>query len=64
MTIVVSEETGRVSLAVEGRLLKIQDTEELGRLLQEGMPGEGKKAEKAGFVFWRGKKRNESNPEK
>lgn len=56
LTIVVSEETGKVSVACEGKLKRNVDGEELSRLLQEiqGKPVENKKKK-----LWKGRPKNE-----
>ena len=57
LTVIVSEETGRVSVAYEGELSRSVDAEELREKLQmiQGKQIEEKKA----FRFWKGRSKNE-----
>ncbi len=56
LTIVVSEETGRVSVAEHGELQKVKDAETLGRILRESFV-----QEESGnrFRIWKGKQKDE-----
>lgn len=57
LTVVVSEETGRVSVAESGMLTKVSDSEELKKALSV-MLGRGETANKR-FKIWKGRSRNE-----
>lgn len=56
LTVVVSEETGRVSVAMGGALRKIADADELRGLLKGAVPGE---VPGARFKIWKGRRKNE-----
>lgn len=58
MTIVVSEETGRVSLVVDGSLRRIQDADELREVLAS-MEQQEKAGSSRRFRIWKGKWKNE-----
>ena len=57
LTVVVSEETGRVSVAESGMLTKVSDSEDLKKVLSV-MVGRGETANKR-FKIWKGRSRNE-----
>lgn len=57
ITLVVSEETGRVSLACEGQLFKVADAERLKQLLLRRVKQEESGAGR--FKIWKGRRRNE-----
>ena len=57
LTLVVSEETGRVSVATGGRLLRISDAEELRGILARAVRQE--EASSGRFKIWKGRRKNE-----
>ena len=57
LTVVVSEETGRVSVAESGMLTKVSDSEDLKKVLSV-MVGRGETANKR-FKIWKGRSSNE-----
>lgn len=61
LTIVVSEETGRVSVAEHGELQKVKDAETLGRILRESFV-----QEESGnrFRIWKGRLKDERKTDK
>ena len=61
LTIVVSEETGRVSVAEHGELQKVKDAESLGRILRESFV-----QEESGnrFRIWKGRLKDERKTDK
>ena len=61
LTIVVSEETGRVSVADHGELQKVKDAETLGRILRESFV-----QEESGnrFRIWKGRLKDERKTDK
>ncbi len=61
LTIVVSEETGRVSVAEHGELQKVKDVETLGRILRESFV-----QEESGnrFRIWKGRLKDERKTDK
>ena len=61
LTIVVSEETGRVSVAEHGELQKVKDAETLGRILRESFV-----QEESGnrFRIWKGRLKDERKADK
>ena len=60
MTVVVSEETGRVTLASDGKLTRMNDPESL----RQAITVESKDEANSGkFRLWKGKHRNERKAE-
>lgn len=61
LTVVVSEETGRVSVAEHGELQKVKDAETLGRILRESFV-----QEESGnrFRIWKGRLKDERKTDK
>ncbi|MDO5416317.1 MAG: diadenylate cyclase CdaA [Lachnospiraceae bacterium] len=59
LTIVVSEETGRVSVAENGKLTRISDGESLKRILQNHAGEDAASSSK--FKLWKGRLKNERN---
>ena len=57
LTLVVSEETGRVSVASGGRLIRVSDAEQLKEILSRAVKREETTA--AGFKIWKGRRKNE-----
>ena len=57
VTLVVSEETGRVSVAVGGRLRRVSDADELKTLLSAMIRWETGNTGR--FRIWKGRRRNE-----
>lgn len=60
MTIIVSEETGRVTVAEGGKLSRISDGESLRKLLSASEENSSVSAGK--FKLWKGRLKNEKNP--
>lgn len=57
LTLVVSEETGRVSVASGGRLIRVSDAEQLKEILSRAVKREETTA--ARFKIWKGRRKNE-----
>lgn len=57
LTLVVSEETGRVSVASGGRLIRVSDAEQLREILSRAVKREETTA--ARFKIWKGRRKNE-----
>ena len=57
LTLVVSEETGRVSVATGGRLLRVADADELRGILARAVRNEENSSGR--FKIWKGRRKNE-----
>ena len=57
LTLVVSEETGRVSVASGGRLIRVSDAEQLKEILSRAVKRE--ETTGARFKIWKGRRKNE-----
>ena len=63
ITVVVSEETGRISVAEGGWLRRVSDGEELKKILAAALKKDDKKDNKR-FKIWKGRRKDEGKPHK
>ena len=63
ITVVVSEETGRISVAEGGWLRRVSDGEELKKILSAALKKDDGKDNKR-FKIWKGRRKNEGKAHK